>query len=353
MNFLAEIEKTVWNGNTTNELLKSIDVEPLFNYETHGLIIHISRDEKDANVGLDFSVFVNVVRCYINAHVEVNVLHFDLNHEQKHGAPANVIVDTHDPIYLDNIREALNSVRCRQIRSRVYELKIENPTPNPAKILTSSIRRKDNGPNDDFPTTCNLGELPAFASLHIKHIYMKSGKMFSDQIREFANGSIVIPDDRTCYSFAGFCGRLPDPTGTPVGTAKKISLRIQQQRWVDPMVILTSALAQLAADLDNLDKIISSVKDSVYDTPELSITIRNNQLLCRISCIEPSLAQLIASTAKVIDPMLTHYTAKQSGMTSYNSKEAVVRLASPDSDLLSTLASSVRLCKKRTVSLVK
>lgn len=351
--FIAEMKRIGWTQWSHYETQKSIDFK-------------ISRqtaiDEHDGN---NLTRYVNCIRRYINSRNENLVLDFIPNHEQRTSAP--VVYETGDPCLINEIRTALNGVLCRQIRGNIYELHAVNSTPGRMNVMTEHITRVGAKSDDpwhcDFAPTIKLGQIEPGSELHIKMIYMRPGRVFTDELPVIIGSDVKMPPDHTYFLHNGFAKYdQPDIVDTKnnkllrdpmVSAAKTIALGLYPQPYVEPRDIIIRALEQLIEDLQILVTLIKQARDpikeaSTFTSPRMSITVNNgNELLARIHGFDESIGIVIASNAGYLDSTCLHNSAYMDNITM---KSTVIRITASDS--LDLMSRAIDLAAARTADLI-
>lgn len=351
--FIAEMKRIGWTQWSHYETQKSIDFK-------------ISRqtaiDEHDGN---NLTRYVNCIRRYINSRNENLVLDFIPNHEQRTSAP--VVYETGDPCLINEIRTALNGVLCRQIRGNIYELHAVNSTPGRMNVMTEHITRVGAKSDDpwhcDFAPTIKLGQIEPGSELHIKMIYMRPGRVFTDELPVIIGSDVKMPPDHTYFLHNGFAKYdQPDIVDTKnnkllrdpmVSAAKTIALGLYPQPYVEPRDIIIRALEQLIEDLQILVTLIKQARDpikeaSTFTSPRMSITVNNgNELLARIHGFDESIGIVIASNAGYLDSTCLHNSAYMDNITM---KSTVIRITASDS--LDSMSRAIDLAAARTADLI-
>lgn len=347
MNFdLVNVKKTVWTPPPG--LLKELKEAEcdMFLYESRTkLTFTIKRNDDDKYGGYDLVKLANAVRRYINARNETYILDFIPNHEQHGGIP--IVREVGATCLINEVRNSLNGVIARQIKSNEYELHLVNNTPFEMAIMTGNITLKgsDNKEwHNNFAPGHILGTLLPAAELHISSIYMKPGRVYSDQIISFLNGEMIHSTDSTHFMHNGLTEWRPDTVDTS-GIVKNpllhapnlVKLDIPLQPYADPHEILVRALKQLSSDfkilIDHEEK-ARSVSDAKSDNAEdysfgnVSIKILDNDLTCITNGFDASLGVVIAANAKLIaGTTITHFTSHPVHPTK---KEVIIRLSCPN-----------------------
>lgn len=377
--YLAELKRIGWVNWSHYESQKSIDFT-------------ISRtspaDEHDGN---NLTRYVNCIRRYINSRNENLVLDFIPNHEQKMSEP--IVYESGDPCLINEIRTALNGVLCRQIRGNIYELHAINSTPGRMNVMTGHITRADSKSDDswhgDFAPTIKLGQIEPGSELHIKMIYMRAGRVFTDELPVITGSEVKMPPDNTYFLHNGFTKYdQPDIVDTKnnkllrnpmISAAKTITLGIYPQPYLEPRDIVIRALEQLTEDLNLLlnlatqgasavksagivaDSVSSggvadSVSSGVYSSVRMSITTSltdsgDRELLARIHGFDESIGIIIASNAGYLEPAkCMHNSAYMDNITM---KATVIRITTMNSsDPVDLLMRAINLAVVRTVDLV-
>ncbi len=214
-------------------------------------------DGSPASHGVNFCKFANAIRRFINARTEVLILDFIPNHEQK--SQAHVVAETGEFCLINEIRIALNGVVARQVAGQIYEMHAINNTPMPMSIFTETIVRKGDKPEDpwhgDFAPSIRLGQIEPGSTLHISQIYMKPGRVFTDELRRVEGGAIVQLTDSVHFMHNGLVQwALPDMIDQKTGDQIRdpltegpyvARLSFYPQPYSDPMNITMQALGLL------------------------------------------------------------------------------------------------------------
>ncbi len=361
--FLAELTRIGWTDFAYYEKQKTIS----FTISRQGKV-----DEHDGN---NLTRYVNCVRRYINSRNEVLVLDFIPNHEQK--SSAHVVHESGEACLINEIRIALNGVLVRQIRGNMYELHAINTTPGPMDVMTSHITRHGSKADDawhgDFAPTVKLGQIEPGSELHISMIYMKSGRVFTNELAVVSGNEVKMPPDRTCFLHNGFTKyeqpdmidnvkhiQLRNPMISAPGV---IRLELYPQPYIDPRDIVIRALNQLIEDLgevaDHINKSrttfsafsLEKASDSSsghYAFGSVSIAIQENELISRIHGFDESIGCIIASNAGLLDPTGCSHNSSHSDHPT--KKETVIRITAENS--LELYARATDLAINRTKSLV-
>lgn len=355
--YIKEMKRLGWTGWTHYESQKSIEFT-------------ISRSTPaDVHDGNNLTRYVNCIRRYINSRNENLVLDFIPNHEQKTSAP--VVFETGDPCLINEIRTALNGVLCRQIRGNIYELHAINSTPGRMNVMTEHITLAGSKPDDpwhgDFAPTIKLGQIEPGSELHIKMIYMRAGRVFTDELPTIIGSDVKMPPDHTYFLHNGFVKYdQPDIVNAKenrllrnpmISAAKTISLGLYPQPYLEPSEIITRALEQLAEDIKLVADLVRQSSDSVNSSgtstlPRMSINVRqldgNDELLVRIHGFDESIGIVIASNAGYLDPSkCLHNSAYMDNITM---KSTVIRITAPNA--MSLLAAAIDLAGARTSDLL-
>ena len=234
-------------------------------------------DEHDGN---NLTRYVNCIRRYINARNEVLVLDFIPNHEQK--TSARVVQESGEACLINEIRIALNGVLARQVRGNIYELHVINSTPSQMDVMTGHIT-KHGGSTDnvvwhgDFAPTIKLGRIEPASELHITMIYMKPGRVFTNELPIVTGSDVKMPPDHTCFLHNGFMKyEQPDMIDNkqniqlrnPMTSAPKvIRLSTYPQPYVEPRDIILRALDQLVSDLQEIADHIAKSRAMFIENP--------------------------------------------------------------------------------------
>jgi hypothetical protein len=360
--FLKELERIGWTDFAYYEKQKTIS----FCIERQSPM-----DEHDGN---NLTRYVNCVRRYINSRNENLVLDFIPNHEQK--TSAHVVHESGEACLINEIRIAMNGVLARQIKGNMYELHAVNTTAGPMDVMTRHITRAGSSADDawhgDFAPTIKLGQIEPGSELHISMIYMKSGRVFTNEMPIVTGNEVKMPPDHTYFLHNGFTKyEQPDMIDNikhvqlrnPLTCApKKIRLGLYPQPYLDPRDIVLRALGQLIEDLSEIaDHIRKSratfenQKDDAdgssnhYAFGTVSIAIRGNELLSRIYGFDESLGCIIASNASFLNPNECEHS--ESHFEHPTKKETVIRITAPET--LNLYLRATELAIARTASLVR
>jgi hypothetical protein len=331
----------------------------------NGLEFTIGRKKDSVYNGYNVVMFCNMVRRYINSRNEYCILTFDLNHEQTTTEPpVREVGNTCLPI---EVRISLNGVVCRQIKSSEYELHIVNNTPAEIDITTSYITRKGSDEkkwHDDFAPNIKLGSIWPGAELHIKSIYMKRGRVFTDELNVFVNGQMKHASDNCNFMHNGYTGfRQPEIIDQKTDLLKVnpmitpptyVELKIHLQPYIDPRYILSQALTQLVKDITELEihviRASEIEKKSIdYRSERVRITVINNDLTMITSGFDESVGTVFAANARMLGgKKITHYTAHRIHI---NTKDVSIRISAPDVILL--LVKTVAVTKNQAIDISK
>jgi hypothetical protein len=347
MNFeLVDVNKSSWTP--PKELLKELkDAEcEMFLYSKRTkLSFSIKRKTEDVSTGYDLVKLANAVRRYINARNETYILDFIPNHEQHGGIP--IVREVGATCLINEVRNSLNGMVVNQIKSNEYELHLVNATSSAMAIMSGNITVKGSEKKEwhnNFAPGHIIGTLLPASELHISSIYMKPGRVFSNQIVSFSNGEMIRLTDSTHFMHNGLTEwRQPDmmnPSGkmkNPMKYAPRIiNMEIPLQPYSDPHQILVRAMKQLSVDFKLLaehekkardsfdeDEKNSAIKD--YSFGNVNINVVDNDLTCITNGFDESVGVVIASNAKLIaSETITHFTSHPIHPTK---KEVVIRLS--------------------------
>lgn len=355
--FLAELERIQWNNWAYYDEQKSIDFT-------------IARTTpKDVHDGNNLTRYANCLRRYINARNEVLILDFIPNHEQK--TSAHIVHETGEPCLINEIRIALNGVLARQVRGNLYELHVVNPSTLPMDILTGHILRRgdsktstteDEPWHGDFAPTIKLGRIEPASELHITMIYMKPGRVFTNELITVRGGEVVQPSDRTCFLHNGFTKYdQPDMIDSkkhiqlrnPMTSAPaEIRLGLYPQPYMNPRDIVLRAIQQMIDDLEEIAEHVEKSRVSFAETNQysfgtMSITINGDELIARVDGFDRSIASIIASNVGLIGE--NECTHNSSHSTHPTEKETVIRITSPKP--LDLFADAIALAIRRSKNL--
>jgi hypothetical protein len=353
--FLDELKRIGWTDFAYYEKQKSIS----FCLERQS-----PADEHDGN---NLTRYANCVRRYINSRNEILVLDFIPNHEQK--TSAHVVHETGEACLINEIRIALNGVLARQVRGNLYELHAINTTPDRMDVMTGHITRHGAKPDDpwhgDFAPTIKLGQIEPASELHISVIYMKPGRVFTNELAVVTGNEVKQPPDHTYFLHNGFTmyeqPDMIDPVKhvqlrNPMTCAPKvIKLGLYPQPYIEPRDIVTRALSQLAEDLAEISEHIKNSGATFTDSTSLghyaqgnvSIAIRGNELISRIYGFDESIGCIIASNASYLNQeTCTHASSHFDHPTK---KETVIRITSPDALNLYTRATELAIARTKNV----
>lgn len=330
--------------------------------EQNGLEFTIGRKKESSYNGYNLVIFCNMIRRFINARNEYCILTFDLNHEQTStDPPVREVGKTCLPI---EVRISLNGVVCRQVKSSEYELHVVNDQPTEINITTSHITRKgaeEKKWHGDFAPNIKLGTIWPGAELHISSIYMKCGRVFTDEIDMFTDGEMKYASDNCNFMHNGYTGfRQPEIIDQKTDLLKVnpmkvpptyVEFKIHLQPYIDPRYILSQALTQLSKDIGALethvDQAIETKKDD-YRSERVRITVINNDLTMITNGFDESIGIVIAANARMLDTEnITHYTAHR---THVSAKEVNIRISAPN--VLQLLAKSISVTKDQVDELV-
>lgn len=318
-------------------------------------------DGSPASHGVNLCKFANAVRRYINGRTEVLVLDFIPNHEQK--GPGHVVAETGEFCLINEIRIALNGVLARQVAGQIYEMHVINDTPVAQGIFTESIVRKGSKPTDiwhgDFAPSIRLGQIEPGSTLHISQIYMRPGRVFTDELLRVEAGEIVPLPDSTVYMHNGLVQwALPDMVDEktteqlrdPLTEGPYVArIGFYPQPYTDPMDITMRALAQLLADLSAIAKHAHNAAtsaDTDYGFDNVAITVADDNLICRLNGFDESIGLVIASNAGYLEPRCTHYSSHWVHQTK---KESIVRVSCPDVMVVFTRAIALAIARTEAV----
>lgn len=302
-------------------------------------------DSSPASHGVNMCKYANCIRRYINARTEVLVLDFIPNHEQK--GPSHVVAETGEFCLINEIRIALNGVLARQVAGQIYEMHVVNDTPVAQGIFTESIIRKGSKPSDvwhgDFAPSIRLGQIEPGSTLHISQIYMRPGRVFTDELLRVEAGEIVPLPDSTIYMHNGLAQwALPDMIDEKTTEQLRDPLTegpymarigFHPQPYTDPMDITMRALEQLLADLSAISKhahnasALADKSATDYGFDNIVITVTDDNLICRLNGFDESIGLVIASNAGYLEPQCTHYSSHWVHQTK---KESIVRVSCPN-----------------------
>ena len=284
--------------------------------------------------------FANLLRRYINAHNEVCVLDFLPNHEK--GAPGTVR-EVNGPALVDEIRQSMNGIVARQIKSAIYELHVVNDTLDIKPIMSGDIVLKGTtgaasekkssvgttgDRHDNFSPDVQIGQLYPNAELHIDMIYMRPGRGFSKQLVKFVDGELIKPYDRTFFMHSGLTMFKPAPVADPmVNFPAEVRLEIPPQPYMDPIGDIVLPVAnKLAADLRELIEHAALISDT-YNSTYFSSTLDKNELTCTLRGYDEAIGTTLASFALAEVPNLQHASSHRVHPTK---KEVILRLVAPD-----------------------
>jgi hypothetical protein len=311
----------------------------------NGLQFTIGRKKDSTYNGYNAIMFCNMIRRYINSRNEYCILTFDLNHEQTTAEPPiREVGKTCLPI---EVRVSIHGVLCRQVKSNEYEMHAVNNTPTNIDITTSHITKKGavtKGWHCDFAPNIKLGELLPGSELHISSIYMKCGRVFTDELNEFVNGKMKYVSDNCNFMHNGYTGFCQpeiidkktdelkvDPMMTP---PTYVDFKIHLQPYIDPMYILTQSLQQNISDIKSIEKHVLNANENIgqktidYRSERVRITVINNDLTMTTDGYDESICIVLSANARMLSqPTLTHYTAHR---THHNVKEVMLQLTAPD-----------------------
>ncbi len=358
--YVKELSRIGWTSWSHYESQKSLDFT-------------ISRSTPaDVHDGNNLTRYVNCIRRYINSRNENLVLDFIPNHEQKTSEP--VVYETGDPCLINEIRTALNGVLCRQIRGNIYELHAVNSTPGRMNVMTGHITRVDSKSDDpwhgDFAPTIKLGQIEPGSELHIKMIYMRAGRVFTDELPIVTGSEVKMPPDHTYFLHNGFTKYdQPDIVDTKnnkllrnpmVSAAKTIALGLYPQPYLEPRDIVIRALEQLADDLRSILNMVTQGAPLVKSTgvcsfPRLSITTSisdsgDHELMVHIHGFDESIGIVISSNAGFLD--LTGCLHNSSYMNNITMKATVIRITTKSEDPVDLLRRAIDLAVVRTDDLI-
>lgn len=365
-NFMLEdvVEKTILPDPEFLKEVKRIGWSDFAGYpEQKTIAFSISRsspaNEHDGN---NLTRYANCIRRYINSRNENLVLDFIPNHEQK--TSARVVQESGEACLINEIRIALNGVLAKQIRGNIYELHAINSTNAQMDVMTGHITRhgdaEDSAWHGDFAPTIKLGRIEPASELHISMIYMKPGRVFTNELPIVTGNEVKMPPDHTCFLHNGFTMyEQPDMIDNirnvqlrnPMTSAPKvIRLSLYPQPYTEPRDIVLRALGQLVEDLQEIANHIAKARTTFAEDPngqytfgtvsitmrtQVSITMTENnvkrtvaadELLSRIYGYDESLGIIIASNAAFLDPAgCLHNSAHSDHPTK---KETVIRVTS-------------------------
>lgn len=360
--YLNELKRIGWESWSHYDSQKSIDFT-------------ISRaTAADIHDGNNLTRYVNCIRRYINSRNENLVLDFIPNHEQK--MSELVVYETGDACLINEIRTALNGVVCRQIRGNIYELHAINSTPGRMNVMTGNITRVNAKVDDpwhgDFAPTIKLGQIEPGSELHIKMIYMRAGRVFTDELPVVTGSEVKMPPDHTYFLHNGFTKYdQPDIVDTKnnkllrnpmVSAPKTIALGLYPQPYVEPRDIVIRALEQLAGDVNKLLDLATRGIPVIRSTgvctfPQMSIAVspsdesERRELLVRIHGFDESVGIVIASNAGYLEPgACMHNSAYMDNITM---KSTVIRITTiASSDPVELLTRAIKLTVDRTTDLI-
>lgn len=348
------------------ERLKEMGATHLVPYKAQtGLTFTIGRKKDAAYRGYDAIYYCNMVRRYINSRNTICILHFDMNHERS-SVETNVN-EVGETCLVGELRVALSGVLCKQIKSNEYELHAVNSTPKMMDIMTSHIfRRGDINAKEwhgDFAHTVKIGTLTPGSELHISSIYMKSGRVFTDELYHFENGILVKPTDNCNFLHNGYVGfeqpeivdyEKDEIIADPMKVAPTyVNFKIHQQPFIDPKTILSQSLDVLVKDLEIIlyhAKNAADIKDNIvdYNSERVSITVDNSVDLTMILLgFDESIGKTIIGVVKKFDSNSTHYTSHREHV---NIKKVIVRISANDPTTL--LVKCVMAIKDQTAELL-
>jgi DNA-directed RNA polymerase subunit L len=376
--FLKEVKRIGWTDFAGYPLQKTI-------------AFSISRtsalDEHDGN---NLTRYVNCIRRYINARNEVLVLDFIPNHEQK--TSARVVQESGEACLINEIRIALNGVLAKQVRGNIYELHAINSTNAQMDVMTGHITRHGDAPGSawhgDFAPTIKLGRIEPASELHISMIYMKPGRVFTNELPIVTGSEVKMPADHTYFLHNGFTKyEQPDMIDNirnvqlrnPMTSAPKvIRLSLYPQPYMEPKDIVLRALGQLIEDLQEIADHIAKSRAMFTENPNahyvfgtVSIAVKTqvpvamvengvkrsilvDELLSRVYGYDESLGIIIASNASFLDSDACLHASSHSNHPT--KKETVIRVtkdASSESAIVDLLERAVALAITRTKSIIE
>lgn len=363
--FLKEVKRIGWTDFASYPVQKTI----AFSISRTSAI-----DEHDGN---NLTRYVNCIRRYINARNEVLVLDFIPNHEQK--TSARVVQESGEACLINEIRIALNGVLAKQVRGNIYELHAVNSTSSQMDVMTRHINKHGVGTNSetntdvvggsrdaawhgDFAPTIKLGRIEPASELHISMIYMKPGRVFTNELPIVTGSEVKMPADHTCFLHNGFTKyEQPDMIDNKrnmqlrnpmISAPKVIRLSTYPQPYMEPRDIVLRALGQLISDLQEIADHIAKSRAMFTENPNahyafgtISIAIhtqvpcvvteeingvavkRNilvDELLSRIYSYDETLGVVIASNASFLDPAGCLHASSHSDHPT--KKETVIRI---------------------------
>ncbi len=335
--------------------------------EQKTLSFGIKRRASITNDGDNLCKHANAIRRYINARTEVYILDFIPNHEQTGGT--KTVIEVGETCLINEIRMALNGVMARQVRGNIYELHAVNNTPGRMDIMTRHITLKETTGDasevwhDNFPPTIKLGRLEPASELHITMIFMRPGRVFTNEQPTFDNGEIVAPPDNTCFMHNGFVQwRMPDMIDVKTSVQLRdpctespglIEMAFHPQPYIDPMDTLTRAMQQLVDDFKEIAGHVTNARATLADGKEyafgeVAVKQVGRDLMVTMSGFDISIGKVIASNAGYLDPTASHFTAHCVHPTK---KDVIVRISSADPAEL--LARVVGLAIERTADLLR
>jgi hypothetical protein len=311
----------------------------------NGLQFTIGRRKNSEYNGYNVVMFCNMLRRYINARNEYCILTFDLNHEQTSTEPP--ILEIGKICLPIEVRISLSGVVCKQIKSNEYELHAVNSNPTTIDITTSHITKKGSTSKEwhcDFAPHIKIGELLPGSELHISSIYMKCGRVFTDELNEFIDGKMKHVSDNCNYLHNGYTGfSQPEiidqktdklkvnPMMTP---PTYIVFKIHLQPYINPMYILTQALQQNISDISDIEKHVLNANDDKgqgtidYRSERIHISVIGNDLTMTTNGYDESIGIVMSANAKMLSQNnLTHYSAHR---PHHNAKKVVLRLSCPN-----------------------
>jgi hypothetical protein len=328
-----------------------------------GLEFTIGRKNKSTYNGYNLIMFCNMVRRYINARNEYCILTFDLNHEQTTtDPPVREVGKTCLPIEL---RLSLNGILCKQIKSREYELHVINDQPTEINITTSHITIKGSEEktwHGDFAPNTKLGTIWPGAELHISSIYMKCGRVFTDELNVFVNGKMKHASDNCNFMHNGYTGfRQPEIVDQKTDSLKVnpmktpptfVEFKIHLQPYIEPRYILSQALTQLVKDITDIEthaiRALEIEKKSIdYRSERIRITIIDDDLTMTTSGFDESIGVVLAANARMLDQKnVTHYTAHRIHI---NTKDIEIRISAPN--VLQLMVKTITITKEQVMEL--